>query len=111
MKINRYKLKDGITIDNLKKIGFSEYDNEGNVLKQNFHLIDEIEVDIIIPTDLVKFDDFKNIDILDMDFCQPYTPFYEYWNKEVTGFKFLEKVIKRYNEVMDSIGVFEKITI
>lgn len=72
------------------------------------NLYDSIELHITIKTNPIKFDDFEDTLVLDDDFCQPYTPFYgDNYKKDVKDFPFLEKVIDRYNQVMNSQGVFE----
>lgn len=53
--------------------------------------------------------DLKFFIVLDEDFCQPYMPFYEYINNTVNLFPYLQTVIKRYNDVMDSVEWIERI--
>jgi len=114
MKINNYKLKHNINIGDLKKLGFKEGswlgEYEGvDVMSTDIGLISGIELHIAIRIDNMEFDDFDDILVLDSEFCQPYTPFYETCNykKEVTNFKFLKKVIAQYNKTMDSLSIFE----
>lgn len=52
---------------------------------------------------LAEWDDFNFVLVLDDDFGQPYTPFYgENYKKDIQDFPFLEFVIEKYNEFMDS---------
>lgn len=115
MKVNRYKLKNNITIDELLKYGFKE-NEKGDVFVYFNKLYKNIEIQIDIPKTLLSsiseinaFDEIVHISVLDMYFCQPYIPFYDSFDEEVTGFITLERVIKNYNKVMDSIGIFENI--
>lgn len=109
MKINEYKLKDGITLELLKEIGFTNY--VPNRLYYWKTLYKTITLNIIIPFIIDKID-LNNLEIrvLNEEDLQPYIPFYqvnEYRNNE-----FLENVILRYNQEMDELvkkGIFEKV--
>ncbi len=115
-RINTYKLKNGVSKEDLSKLGFREGSwhslYEGTDCMSKFiNLYDSIELHITIKTNPIKFDDFEDTLVLDDDFCQPYTPFYgDNYKKDVKDFSFLEKVIDRYNQVMDSQGVFEVVS-
>ena len=111
--INRYKLKDGITMDKIltelkeRKIPFTE--GGKYVHKDAYYtcwhvLMDEIEVNIAFPEDLSKWDDFDYILVLDDSFGQPYTPFYEARHM----FTYLLNVIGHYNKFMDSLNFLER---
>ena len=114
MRINRYRLKDNTTVDKLLKCGFKE-NEEGDVFVYSTKLYSSIEIQIDIPKALLLsiseinvFDEITHISVLDMYFCQPYTPFYNNFDKEVADFVVLEKVIENYNKVMDNLPIFEK---
>ncbi len=112
-KANTYKLKEGITAEDLDKLGFyKDYwlneDKDRDCMGKTMMLIGDMELNMYISIDTMEFDDFKNVLVLDSDYCQPYTPFYgENYKKDITDFDFLEKVIDRYNQAMDLQGIFE----
>jgi len=126
-QIKRYKLKDGITKDDLIKAGCKEGNaiwiiKEGCVLYKT-HYVEitsiiegkkykfDYDIDIAFTENFSDWNDFDNIIVLDEDFCQPYTPFYgENFGKEVTGFICLENLIKEYNRYMDSLPFLEEIS-
>lgn len=116
MKANNYKLKQGITLNDLEDKGFrysmrtAQGDYKKKTMFKYIQLIHDMELhfEIDIEPEIV-FDDFDSLLVLDGNFCQPYTPFYgENYKKDITGFKSLENVIRKYNETMDSIGLFER---
>lgn len=113
MKIQRYKLKDGVTKDTLLQCGFrpgGSYIAKDVVYMTYRALADSIDVNIGMPEDLSKWNDFDYVLVLDNDFGQPYTPFYNFMNgeiKEKNCFPFLRKVIAKYNKVMSSYPVLE----
>ena len=103
-KIKRYTLNDNISINKLKKNGFKE----GGFIKEipipkyfyNEFLVYDIElhIEIAINSDgTFTFDDYNNIYVIDDNFGQPYYPFYS----DNHEFEVLNKVITRYNQVMD----------
>ena len=91
-RINTYKLKNGVSKEDLSKLGFREgsWHNlyEGTDCMSKFiNLYDSIELHITIKTNPIKFDDFEDTLVLDDDFCQPYTPFYgNNYKKDVKDF-------------------------
>lgn len=112
-KINTYKLKDGIVVEDLEKLGFkegswlSEY-KDIECMSKSMLIHDDIRLYMIIRTNPIGFNDFEDTLVLDDDFAQPYTPFYgNNYKNNVEGFPFLEKVIDRYNNVMTLIGIFD----
>lgn len=113
MKINRYKLKDGVTKDDLLKLGFrpgGTYIKEDADISWFRTLVDSISLDIAFPEDISKWNDFDYVIVIDEDFGQPYTPFYSHYEDDEDSecFVFLRKVITAYNKVMDSLGFLEK---
>lgn len=103
MKIKRYKIKFDTSINEILNNGF-EYNVNYKCLTKFVTLKDSIVLYIRIPlSDLYSFDDFNNVDILDDDFCQPYTPFYNNYEKEIINNAFLIDVIRKYNDEMDKI--------
>lgn len=73
-------------------------------------LDDSINLDISFPEDLSKWNDFDYILVIDEAFGQPYTPFYKYYaRKRIDGYSpYLSKIVKKYNEVMDSLPFFKE---
>lgn len=111
---NSYKLKDGITKQQLVDMGFregawqSEY-KDIDCVSIIIKLIEDIELNLVVKTDPMEFDDFKDVLVLDSAFCQPYTPFYgDNYKQVIDSYGYLQKVVKRYNEVMNTIGIFER---
>ena len=110
----RFVLNHNITIDKLEEVGFKKggwingvdtpkYYINGNLLN-NF----DIHLEITTLDDEMVFDDSNNVYVIDEDFGQPYTPFYEC---EV-GFKVLNMVIDKYNEFMSNLvneGVLQEL--
>jgi hypothetical protein len=97
-RINRYDLKQETTKNDLLKCGFREIDGNLSYLE---NLYSSIELWIRIPNICpIHFDDFDNVVVLDDDYCQPYTPFYE----DAPEFEFLTEVINSYNKQMDSFN-------
>lgn len=113
-KINTYKLKEGITKEDLDKLGWREGSwqrqyKDVECISKFIPLNKDIEMSIVIKTNPIEFDDYDDILVLDDMFCQPYTPFYDEDNykEDVTNFPFLEKVINKYNQAMELQGIFE----
>jgi len=116
MKINTYVLKPNVTIADLQALKVrdggdwinkeSRYFLSGNYsIKRNF----EFSINIAFKENIQDWNDFDNILVLDEDFCQPYTAFYNHnYKKDVSNFEYLEYVIQKYNEYMDRFEIFEK---
>lgn len=109
-----FKLKKDVTKKTLINLGFrhgnwqKEYKGV-ECLSKHFNLFRDIDLHVVVKTKEMEFDDFDDTLVLDDAFGQPYTPFYgDNYKKEVCDFEFLEKVIDRYNEIMENIGIFEK---
>ena len=108
MKVKSYKIKEDTTIQSILDNGF-KYSLDKKYLTKYIILKSDITLYIKIPLEnILLFDDINNIDVLDDDFCQPYTPFYNNYDKDISvGNKFLIDVIKRYNEEMNKITFLE----
>lgn len=111
--INRYKLKDGITMNDILaeiKERHIPYSEGGSYVHSDAYyvfwktLVDDIEVNVGLPEDLSMWDDFDFVLVMDDSFGQPYTPFYE--AKET--FPYLLNVIGLYNKFMDSLDFLER---
>ena len=109
-QVKRYELNNDVTIEKLKENGFKDGGFMIGLTSPKYHLIkylvDDIEMRIEIDATLA-FNDSENILILDEDFAQPYRAFY---NREL-DFPFLNKVITKYNKVMDELvdkGIFHE---
>lgn len=112
-KMKRFKVKDGVTKEDLIALGFRE---GGTWIKQDAKLFvskmlnNNISINIAFGDNIADWDDFINIDVLDEDWGQPYTPFYgDNYGKEISNFPYLENVIEKYNKVMSELGIFEEI--
>ena len=119
-QIQRFKLKPNITDDDLTKLGFKispsneyyYYCRYFTNKKLNF----EISITIKIPKDMEPWDDVTNVDVLDEDFLQPYTPFYaelkrQSKNEYQPSFHALNWAIDTYNKYMSSLDILEKANI
>ena len=121
MRIKHYKLKDGVTRDYLIKCGCKEggtwitkdadiFISKDFVKKGKGGLYFEMSIGIAFSSDLSKWDDFKNILVMDEAFCQPYTPFYgDNYGAEIKGFPALEWTIQQYNDWLSSLPFLEEI--
>lgn len=106
--IKRYQLKSGVTAEDLLLNGFT-FSLDGvirDISAQRYTYINYIleDIELIIEIGInengkLSFDDYKNVLVLDDDFCQPYYPFYD----DVEGFEYLNDVIKKYNNLMDKL--------
>ena len=122
--INEYKIKTGITAEDIKKelkekhlmisVGHCSYIHPAGVFSTCKGLADEITVNICFPKVLSTWDSFDHVIVLDEDFGQPYTPFYDleekaekYPNKPMNQFAL--NVAGNYNKFMDSLGFLERI--
>ena len=114
--IKRYKLKDGLTHEFLIENGCKEggrFVHPDGIFHIYRNLVDSIELDIAFPADLSEWNDYDYILVLDDDFGQPYTPFYNYYARmRITGAKpgpYVRKVVTAYNKIMDSLPFFEEL--
>ena len=73
-------------------------------------LKDDIMLFIGFPDDLIRWNDFDFVIVMDDSFVQPYTPFYAMLNGRIKGFQFLNEVIEKYNECMSSFPFIVEIT-
>ena len=103
-KIKGYTLSDNMTINKLKKNGFKEDDFINKIPTPKYYYNEflvydiELHIEIAVNSDgTFNFDDIDNIYVIDDNFGQPYYPFYS----DNHEFGFLNKVIFRYNQVMD----------
>jgi hypothetical protein len=118
VKINRFKIKNNITKNDLIALGFKK---GGSWIKKDAELFlsrcfyyketdFEYSIGIAFGSNINEWNDFDNVLILDEDFCQPYTPFYgDNYGKDITDFPTLENVILSYNEFMKKLNVFDEV--
>jgi len=116
--VNKYKLKDGVTAEDIirevkaKKMTVGQYgryihpDVKFSAYKE---IVENISVCIGFPEDLSKWDDFNYVLVMDEDFGQPYTPFYNV-EEENKRFAFVMNVVGHYNKLMDSLSFLERVT-
>ena len=133
MKIKRYKMKPGWRADMI--VGSSKCAwHYGGIYTNSsayFHLIKffykkdidfNFTIEIEFKENTEDWDDLKNILVavkakwgllkygeIDDDFCQPYTPFYSHFDKDVVNFPALEFVIEQYNKLLDSFPFLEEV--
>ena len=111
MEKNRYKLKENITLELLKEMGFTNH--VPNHLYYRIHLCRSITLNITIPFINNKVDlDNLEIRVLCEEDLQPYNPFYQANGYGYLNDRFLDIIILRYNQEMDELvkkGIFEKV--
>lgn len=135
-KIKRYKLKEGITKEQLLKMGVKEADYYTYIHKQaimgkgycaiihfayphtgrngetkQIKATSEFDIDIAFTENLQDWNDYDNILVLDSDFGQPYYPFYEYMMGKMKASatpKVLPLLVAEYNKYMDSLEFLEE---
>ena len=113
MKVKRYKLKKNVTWDDICKLPRIQDGGEyiENTAKKMFwvELFKNIDLCVSFPENLSTWDDFNFICIIDDDWGQPYTPFYNHLNDPGRKpFPCVESVINNYNKFMDELGIFEE---
>ena len=92
MAIKKFKLKENVSINELLEDGFS-YSCDCKYLSKIIPL-----KQTILAWIKVSLKDYNlSIDVIDDEYCQYYTPFYEYQSGRSKTFDYLEKVIDRYN--------------
>lgn len=110
-EIKRYELAPNITKEKLLEVGFRKGGSNSEIPEPKIsyscvlHGDIDLHIEIHTPNDKeIEFDDFNNILVYDDESGQPYFPFYN--NMQ---FKFLLKIINRYNKKMDQLvekGIF-----
>ena len=108
MFCKRFRLKPNVTMDLIKACGFKPggdgWIHKDAVVFKSWKLNEDISLNIAFPDNLGEWNDFDFVLVLDEEFGQPYTPFYE----AKKHFEFLDRVIKRYNAIMTSMTLFEE---
>lgn len=97
-------MADNLDIKKLEKLGFINVDD--NNYSKCINLYDDIEVFIrfnINEDGTLSFDDYDDVDVIDDNYMQYYTPFYE----SKKPFHFLDLIVFKYNEVMDNLVLNE----
>ena len=118
--MNRYKMKHGTTISDIEGYAKKEklvFNNGGKWISKDAEyclfivLIGDIEVDIGLPKDLEKWDDYKHVLVMNDNIGQPYGPFYSHLkNPAEEPDPYLKTIIEKYNKVMDGLPFLEKTT-
>ena len=120
MKIKRYKIKGNATKDDIIHSCYcSRFDGGKFVISDADFTIfkfikykkndSEFSINISFRLNIQDWNDFDNILVLDEDWCQPYTLFYDYYDKEVSDFPTLEYIIAEYNKFLDSLNFLEEV--
>lgn len=73
-------------------------------------LKNDITLFVGFPDDLSIWNDFDFVLVMDDSFGQPYTPFYNLLSGESKGFAFLNEVVEKYNEIMESFTFLKEVT-
>ena len=120
MRINRYKLKESITPDDIRTAaeaagwrymtgGTWICDGVTYYIHNSVDAIDGgIEIEIGFPKDIRSWNDDDFVFVLDDEFCQPFTPFYKKLADDSLSYPFLDSFVKEYNKLMDGIRIFER---
>ncbi len=98
--IKRYDMSDVVDLKVLINSGFKAV--EPSVYCYHCVLYDDIELFVrfyIQDDGSLLFDDYSNVQVIDDNYGQYYTPFYE----SKKPFHFLNIIIFKYNEAMDSL--------
>lgn len=99
MAIKKFKLKENVSINELLEDGFS-YSCDCKFLSRTILLNQSI-----IAWLIVSLKDYNlSIDVIDDEYCQYYTPFYNYQDGNIKMFDFLKKVINRYNNELSKLN-------
>lgn len=123
--INRYKLKEGWTLERIadyivarrkdKRYPFAMFGKGGSWINDRTqHFIscqcgdEDISLNIGFPEDLSIWDDYEDILIMDEEAGQPYYPFYDADHKPEKRFRFVLNIIGNYNRIMDSFEFLER---
>ena len=115
MKIKRFKLKENVTEDDLIQLRFQQ---GGSFVNENakwlkFKTLDNfVSVNLTFPEYLQDWNDFVYVLLLDEDFGQPYSPFYNYFLVDAKeGPPALNNIVYQYNKFMEELGLFEEANI
>lgn len=114
MKIDRFKMRPNVSLNNIKCIregGSWIHENAIQFISIPIHDKYPITLNIGFPEDLSKWDDFEYVIVLDEEFGQPYAPFYSFMNKPwlVKIGSALYTIIQNYNEEMRALPFLEEI--
>ena len=96
-----YELNELATIEMLKVLGFREIMfNNKIILSYYQELIRDIDlfVEFDITKNVLKFDEDKNVSVIDDEDGQYYMPFYDKVDSD-----YVNRVTERYNQVMNSL--------
>lgn len=116
-KIKRYTIKPDTTKETIISCGGKEGGTWINKESKFFiskcfeykEIGFEFSIQLAFKDDVLDWNDFDNVLVLDEDFCQPYTPFYDdNYGKEAT-FPPLKYCIEQYNQFMDSLPFLTEI--
>ncbi len=108
-KIKRFRLKPDADVSSVPEKVLTYVHKDA--IRGFWHTLkDEITVNIVFPENLAEWNDFDYILVLDEDFGQPYTPFYNFLNwPEKGSFPYLGNIVKAYNEFMSSLPYLEEV--
>ena len=109
LKIKRFKLKENADVSSVPLREHMTYVHKDAVRGFFKTLKGSVSLNVAFPQDLPEWNDFDFVLVFDEDFCQPYTPFYNFLNGDTKPFPFLAEVVKAYNEVMESLPYLEEI--
>ena len=97
--IKWYEMNDGVDAKALLKHGFTVEENR-YCYWCPLHESIELYIYFNINEDgTLSFDDYKDVNVIDDDYMQYYSPFYE----SKRSFYYLDLIIFKYNEVMDRL--------
>lgn len=115
MEIARFKMKPGIKLEDIPGLrDGGSWIHKKAVKFATFSLYAKYDITLNIgfPNDISKWNDFDYVLVLDEDFGQPYTPFYNRWNKVDNDFippKIMRYIIEKYNKIMQNLPYLEEV--
>lgn len=118
MKIKRYKLKKGTTIEDFKDFGCEEggkwiHRDAKYIISKQFevkasHSRFTFTVNVSLTDSPSRWRDVDFVLVTDDEFNQTYFAFYNHMGYNVKDYPLLEKCIKEYNDYMDGFPFLEE---
>ena len=108
-KIKLFKLKPNADISSVSESTHFSYISKDCVRGFFVNLGHEITLNVGFPKNLLKWNDWNYVLVIDEEFGQPYTPFYKYLINEIEAFPALLEIVHAYNEEMSKLEYLEEI--
>lgn len=113
----KYKLNPDVSTDDLMRNKFKpgswrHGDSNDEWYSKSYGLYDEIDLTVHINMTTKDWDEFEDTDVIDDDWGQPYSPFYDCIYNGCEKFDFISRVIEAYYKRMDILvdsGILVKV--